>query len=152
MLLSGIDLVSPAPARPGDSRPGSFSELRIVTAAGTEISYSVEVADTTRLRTRGLMFREALPPEQGMLLLYDSARELKIWMKNTRIPLDILFIDDSGRIIRISPDAVPYSEETIPSRGKARAVLEINAGQARMRGIGEGDRVLYAPLWPAAGE
>ncbi|MGH7461717.1 MAG: DUF192 domain-containing protein [Longimicrobiales bacterium] len=135
--------------RAGDSAPAPTAELAIVTASGQTWDYSVEVADTASLRRRGLMFREVLPTERGMLLLYESPREANIWMKNTQINLDILFIDRNGVITRVAANAVPYSETIIRSGGEVRAVLEINGGQAASRGMREGDRVIYAPLWPA---
>ena len=94
------------------------------------------------------MFREKLEKGHGMLFLYEPAREVGIWMKNTLLPLDIIFINAAGRIANIERDAVPLSETNLRSRGPARAVLEINGGLTGSLGISVGDRVAYAPLWP----
>jgi uncharacterized membrane protein (UPF0127 family) len=121
--------------------------LAVLGAAGERIEFQVEVADDDRLRSRGLMFRKELPPERGMLLLFERPGRAAIWMKNTPIPLDILFIDESGTIVHIHEHAVPYSLATIASPERVRAVLEINGGQAAQLGIRIGDRIEYAPLW-----
>lgn len=112
-------------------------------AAGGPVDYRVEVAETRAQKSRGLMHREYLAPDRGMLFLYEPARETAMWMKNTYIPLDILFIDAAGTILRIEERTEPMSLQTIPSGGKVRAVLELNAGQTELRGIKAGDRVEY---------
>jgi len=126
------------------------SELTVVTRGGDRFPFQVEIADSVAEKTRGLMFREKLEKGHGMLFLYQPAREVSIWMKNTLLPLDIIFIDVGGRIIRIEPDAVPLSETRLRSGAEVRAVLEINGGLAGSRGIAAGDRVEYSPLWPEA--
>lgn len=112
-------------------------------AQGQELRYQVEVADTGQLRGIGLMYRASLPENHGMLLLNERPQQARIWMKNTFVPLDIIYIDDSGRIVNIFENAVPESTTIMPSDGAVKAVLEVNAGQVRARGIAVGDRVDY---------
>lgn len=107
------------------------------------LSYRVEVADTRRLKSMGLMFRSSLPAGQGMLLLNEKPQSLNVWMKNTFIPLDIIYIDTHGYIVKIVENAQPESTAVMPSEGKVKAVLELNAGQVQERGIAVGDRVSY---------
>ncbi|MBF8269175.1 MAG: DUF192 protein [Gammaproteobacteria bacterium] len=121
----------------------ALEPLTIRTAAGKEISYQVEIADTNDSRRRGLMYRMEMPTNQGMLLDFGSAQKVAIWMKNTYLALDIIYIDAAGIITRIVPDAVPHSTALMPSDNKVRAVLEVNAGQADYHGISIGDRVLH---------
>ena len=105
--------------------------------------YRVEVADNPRLKSIGLMYRSSLPANQGMLLLNEKPQRLNIWMKNTFIPLDIIYIDADGYIVRIVENAQPESTRVMPSGGSVKAVLELNAGQVQKRDIAVGDRVTY---------
>ena len=107
------------------------------------LSYRVEVADTRRLKSIGLMYRSSLPAGQGMLLLNEKPQRLNVWMKNTFIPLDIIYIGTDGRIVKIVENAQPESTAVMPSEGKVKAVLELNAGQVRQKEIAVGDRVNY---------
>lgn len=132
----------------GAGAEGVREELTLVTAAGARVVFHVEIADSTAERRRGLMHRETLDADAGMLFLYRPAQAVAIWMKNTPLPLDILFIGADGRVTHVVPDAVPLSQRPMPSRGPVRAVLEINGGRARELGLGIGDRVVYTPLWP----
>ena len=116
----------------------------IVETAKTERVFQVEVVREERERNRGLMFRQSLPDNGGMLFDYNPPQEVAFWMKNTYIPLDIIFIDATGRIIRIAENTTPLSLEQIPSGGVARAVLEIKGGQSAKLGIKAGDRVRHA--------
>ena len=117
--------------------------LSIVTAAGTKLKFEVEIASSFEEKTRGLMYRDALAANTGMLFVY--ARELRqaMWMKNTRIPLDMLFIRRDGRISHIHERAVPQSLDTISSHGRVLAVLELRGGTAARLGIAKGDQVHY---------
>ena len=99
---------------------------------------SAEVAATPEARERGLMNRAALPAGRGMLFIYPAPRLVAFWMKNTLIPLDMIFVDDSGVIVRVHENAVPGDETPIPSGAPVRYVLEIGGGQARALGIGPG--------------
>jgi uncharacterized membrane protein (UPF0127 family) len=121
----------------------------IVETAKAERVFHVEVVREARERNRGLMFRQNLPDQGGMLFDYNPPQEVAFWMKNTYISLDIIFIDANGRIIRIAESTTPLSLEQIPSGGIARAVLEIKGGMSTKLGIKAGDRVRHA-LFDAA--
>jgi uncharacterized membrane protein (UPF0127 family) len=105
--------------------------------------YRVEVADNARSKSIGLMYRSTLPANQGMLLLNEKPQRLNIWMKNTFIPLDIIYIDAKGYIVKIVENAQPESTNVMPSDGKVKAVLELNAGQVQKQDVAVGDRVTY---------
>lgn len=100
----------------------------------------VEVADTEDARRQGLMFRERLGENAGMIFLYPQAEVTAMWMRNTRMPLSVAFIDGRGRILNIE-DMVPFSEDAHSSRGAAAYALEVNRGWFGKRGIRAGDRV-----------
>lgn len=109
------------------------------------LRFTVELAKTPEEQSRGLMHRTELDPNHGMLFLYDTPAELNFWMKNTLIPLDILFIDEAMRIHHIHSNAEPLSEARISSQGVVSSVLEINGGIAKERGIKVGDKVEIVP-------
>ncbi len=117
--------------------------LQIESTVSGAVSFRIEIADTVEARRHGLMYRESLAEDSGMLFDYKIPRRVSFWMKNTRIPLDILFIDATGRIIGIHRSAVPGSTALIHSPGKVRAVLEINAGLSERYAILPGDRVRH---------
>ncbi len=123
-------------------RAADAGKVRIVTASGT-IEFVVEVAATQISRARGLMFRRSLDSSAGMLFDYGRDKLVQFWMKDTYIPLDMLFIKADGRIANIAHRAVPHSRTIIPSQGLVRAVLELNGGTAERLGIRAGDRVLH---------
>ena len=116
--------------------------LTIRSADGTN-RFTVEVAATLEQQEKGLMFRTSLAPDHGMIFPYDPPHEVGFWMKNTLIPLDIIFIRENGTIARISP-AQAMSLDLVPSGEPIALVLEIAAGRAAQLGIKEGDRV----EWP----
>jgi uncharacterized protein len=118
------------------------SSLEIV-AGGREIKFDIELAVTEPQREHGLMFREKLGPYEGMLFDFFREQPVSFWMKNTLIPLDMLFIAGDGTIKHIHANAVPLSTDTIPSEFPVRAVLEINGGSARLLGIKPGDKVRH---------
>ncbi|SIT84207.1 hypothetical protein SAMN05421849_2066 [Pontibaca methylaminivorans] len=121
-----------------------------------EVRLAVELADTPQSRNRGLMHRETLPARAGMLFLYDEPQPVSFWMKDTLIPLDILFADRSGRITRVHHKAIPGDLTPIPGGDAVFAVLEINGGLARAWGIGPGSEMRHPafaggpPAWPCA--
>lgn len=119
------------------------SELTIETAAGARHRFDVEMADTDERRANGLMFRTSMAPDAGMLFDFRSDQPVSMWMRNTFIPLDMLFIARDGRVVNIAERTVPRSEATIPSDGPVRAVLELNGGTAARLGLRPGDRVLH---------
>jgi uncharacterized protein len=105
--------------------------------------FSVELADTPQLRARGLMYRESMARDHGMLFDFERDQEVAMWMQNTYIPLDMIFILSDGTVHRIARDTTPFSTETIASQGAVRAVLEVNAGVAREIGLQPGDIVRH---------
>jgi uncharacterized membrane protein (UPF0127 family) len=109
-------------------------------------SYSVEIATTDGERARGLMFRRTLPEASGMLFLYDEPQRVDMWMRNTYIPLDMVFITADGRVDRIETNTEPFSTDIIMSDGEVVGVLELNAGQAVKIGLQPGDRVIHPGL------
>ena len=111
-------------------------------------SLSVEVADDTAERARGLMFRTELGPASGMLFVYDSPRQPNFWMKNTLIPLDMIFADASGTVTRVHSNAVPGDLTPIDGGPGVMFVLEINGGLADRLGLAPG-AVLRHPAIPA---
>ncbi len=116
------------------------SQLKITTRSGTHL-FKVEIASTRAQQERGLMFRKRLAAGHGMLFYFRKVRPISIWMKNTYVSLDIIFISENNQIVRIESDTVPRSLRLIPSREPARAVLEVPAGTAMKLGIGRGDEV-----------
>jgi uncharacterized membrane protein (UPF0127 family) len=108
--------------------------------------YNVEVAETNEERAVGLMYRRSLPEDAGMLFIYDRAQPISMWMKNTLIPLDMIFIAADGTVHRIEAHTEPFSTALINSEGDVRAVLEVNAGQASKIGLKPGDKVAYPGL------
>ncbi len=126
----------------GPSRAADREPLDIVSKNGVH-KFSVEMALTVAERAQGLMYRTELPEGQGMLFDFRQEQELSFWMKNTYIPLDIIFIRADGRILRIAENTTPRSEALVSSRGPARAVLEVIGGTARKLGIAPGDQVAH---------
>jgi uncharacterized membrane protein (UPF0127 family) len=106
-----------------------------------DYTFAVEVVSTEAERERGLMFRRELPEYTGMLFDFHREQPVSFWMKNTYLPLDMLFIRGDGRILSIAQNTKPLSEDLIPSGGPIRAVLEVIGGTAQKLGIAPGDRV-----------
>lgn len=128
-------------ALPGPAEAAPREPLTIATAAGGRFAFRVEVADTPQTRSRGLMFRERMAPEEGMLFLFDRLEVASFWMKNTPLSLDLFFIGPKGRILDMHQRAVPRSTRSITSKMPVAAVLEVLAGTAARLGIRIGDRV-----------
>ena len=112
-----------------------------VTHGSQRHAFRVEVAQGSFEQAKGLMFRTRMGADEGMIFPMQPPRLASFWMKNTVIPLDIIFIGPDRRILNIAANAVPYSETPIPSAGKAAAVLELNGGRAAALGLAAGDRV-----------
>ncbi|MBU1315331.1 MAG: DUF192 domain-containing protein [Alphaproteobacteria bacterium] len=117
-------------------------ELVIETQDGKRHAFDVELALTPEQRSQGLMHRESMPPDHGMLFDFDDTRPVSMWMQNTPLPLDMLFIQKDGTISHIHEMAVPFSQAIIDSRGPVSYVLELNGGRADALGITSGDRVI----------
>lgn len=120
------------------------SDVVVVRGGGGQVCFEVEVADDVWSRARGLMHRDSLPEGSGMIFLYDEARPVAFWMKNVALPLDLLFIDDTGRIVRIAENARPGDLTPIRSGADVSSVLEIAGGASRRAQINRGDTVSLA--------
>jgi len=129
----------------GASAPVRFetSNLVIVTAQGRS-DFTVELAVSEDQRVQGLQGRRRLAADAGMLFDFQGTGPVAMWMKDTYVPLDMLFIDSGGRIVNIAEHTVPLSLTAVRSAGPVRAVLELNAGTAARLGIKPGDRVLHS--------
>ncbi|MFK4507701.1 DUF192 domain-containing protein [Bradyrhizobium daqingense] len=139
--LVAILVVAGATAATGSVvHAASFQPLEIVTKNGVQV-FSVEMATTEEEKQTGLMYRKELPDGKGMLFDFNPEQEISMWMKNTYVSLDMIFIRADGRILRIAENTEPMSTKIISSRGPARAVLEVVAGTAQKYGIRPGDRV-----------
>lgn len=143
LLLALVLLVVPA-CRAEETV--KLEPLQIVSANGTRHSFRTEIADTVEKRTIGMMFRKKMDKDFAMLFVFDGdgEQEHSFWMKNTMIPLDIVFIGKDGTIRHIHPEAKPYDETGIPSEGLAFSVLEIKGGRAAKLGLKPGDVVHHA--------
>jgi len=142
LLLLGMAGTIPAPAVAQEVRV----PLAIETADGARHVFQVELADEPEERQSGLMFRQEMARDHGMLFDFGRARKITMWMRNTPLPLDMIFADSDGRIVHIHENAVPYSEATISSRRRAKYTLEVNAGVARDLGLTPGDRLMVDAL------
>ncbi|WP_131194341.1 DUF192 domain-containing protein [Lichenihabitans psoromatis] len=118
----------------------TLEPLSIVTASGSH-PFEVEVMRTDPERERGLMERRYLPPNRGMLFDFKTPQPVMMWMKNTYIPLDMVFIDKQGRVVSTTENAEPMSERIISSKGVTLGVLEVNAGVIAKIGVKIGDKV-----------
>lgn len=154
--LIGLGIVLAAcSSRPNGGAPAAMaSELAVHPESGLEVvplmvrhgertlKFSVEVAKTSAEQAKGLMFRAKMAPNEGMIFPFSPPRAgVAFWMKNTVIPLDIIFIDRDGKILNVAANAEPYSLAPIPAAGITAGVLEINGGRAAELGIVPGDKV-----------
>jgi uncharacterized protein len=126
----------------GPAGAQQLQQLEIVSKNGTHV-FGVEMALTPEEQARGLMFRRELPEKQGMLFDFKREQPTSFWMKNTYVPLDMIFIRADGRILNIAENTVPLSEALVSSRGPVQAVLEVIAGTTKKLGIAAGDRVVH---------
>jgi uncharacterized protein len=136
--------------RAGDaqSQANAGAVVTVVSANGKH-RFNVELAETPVQQEQGLMFRRELAPDAGMLFDFKHPTMATMWMRNTLIPLDMLFVDAQGRIVNIHERAVPQSDDTIAAAAPVRAVIELNGGTAARLGIKPGDRVLF-PIFGSA--
>jgi uncharacterized membrane protein (UPF0127 family) len=140
VLLWELTLVARAAedCRPAPERPRE--NLQIITASGLH-SFKVEVARTPEQRAKGLMCRRTMGRDQGMLFTFDGETPIYMWMKNTYLPLDMVFVSPSGAVMAIAENTTPFSRELISSGAPAYAVIELNAGVAGELGIAQGSKV-----------
>jgi uncharacterized membrane protein (UPF0127 family) len=123
----------------------NLESLEIVSKSGVQV-FSVEVMRTPEERAKGLMYRRELPEGRGMLFDFSPEQPVSMWMKNTYISLDMIFISADGRIVRIAENTTPESEAIIPAGRPVRGVLEVIGGTSKKYGIAPGDRVAH-PLF-----
>ncbi|WP_424979819.1 DUF192 domain-containing protein [Leisingera sp. S232] len=139
-----------APVSAGDCRPDKV-DLR---GSWGQTVFSVEIADDEQERAQGLMFRESMPSRAGMLFVYDQPQPAAFWMKNTLIPLDIIFLDERGLVTSVHENAKPGDLTPIPGGDQVFAVLEINGGLSRRYGISAGTQMRHkvfsaqGAVWP----
>lgn len=118
--------------------------LRVLAPTGeVRATLRVEIADNDLARTQGLMGRTQMAEDQGMLFIFPNEEFRSFWMANTPLPLDIMFVNAAREIVTIQRDAVPFSEESVPSTAPATYVVEVNAGFADRHGLAEGDRIQW---------
>ncbi|MCS3759500.1 DUF192 domain-containing protein [Bradyrhizobium sp. 62B] len=138
--LAAILVITGCAVASAPAGAASFQPLEIVTKNGVQV-FSVEMATTEEEKQTGLMYRKELADGKGMLFDFNPEQEISMWMKNTYVSLDMIFIGANGRILRIAENTEPLSTRIISSKGPARAVLEVVAGTAQKYGIRPGDRV-----------
>ena len=119
--------------------------VAVVKADGSKVRFAAELADTPEELATGLMNRDSLDADKGMLFDFGSERPVKMWMKNTLIPLDMLFIDKKGKIVYIAENTEPLSLDFIEAEVPVRYVLEIGGGESKANGIAAGDKLKLAP-------
>lgn len=115
----------------------------VIDSGGRELKFEIDLATNDAERSHGLMFRKSLGPYEGMLFDFYQEQPVSFWMKNTLIPLDMIFIAADGTIRHIHSNAVPLSTDAIPSKFPVRGVLEINGGSAKLLGLKPGDKVKH---------
>jgi len=136
LLIALVLAIARTPARAADDT------LEIVSKTGVH-AFTVELAVTEDQREHGLMFRRELPEGRGMLFKFEPDQVVSMWMHNTYIPLDMIFIRGDGRIVRIAENTTPQSDRIISSGSPARGVLEVIGGTARKLGLAPGDHVAH---------
>jgi uncharacterized membrane protein (UPF0127 family) len=134
-------------AVPGLGQAQTLETVTVVTASGRHV-FQAEVMRTPDERARGLMFRRFLPADRGMLFDFQRVEPVAMWMQNTYIPLDMVFIRADGTVARIAERTEPLSTRTIPSGEPVLGVLEVNAGVAERIGLKAGDRVEHPMFRP----
>jgi len=137
LLLLGLLVLAPLAAHAPAAEQGT---LEIATKSGVRV-FSIELAVSDAEREKGLMFRKEVPEGYGMLFDFKKDQQVTMWMKNTYVSLDMIFIRNDGRIAHIAENTEPESEKIIPSGAPVRAVLEVVGGTAKKLGIAPGDKV-----------
>ena len=137
LLVSILLLACPSPS-------SSSPQVIIHPQGGAPVYVTVEVADTQEKRQLGLMYRDELPAFSGMLFIFPQESPLSFWMKNTPLPLDIIYINADFGIVHIAENTTPYSTAQIPSKHPARYVLEVNGGFCQQHGIVAKDRIEFS--------
>ena len=133
---------SPTSPEAKRAKPGPVQPLDVATARGV-VRLQVELADTEAERAQGLMCRRSMAPDRGMLFDFKTSKSVYFWMKNTLIPLDMVFVAEDGRIVAIAPNTTPLSEAPVGPGAPVLAVLELAAGRAAALGIRPGDKIKH---------
>jgi uncharacterized membrane protein (UPF0127 family) len=137
----------------GIATAGCTDSIVEIKSAHAHIRLNVEVADSAEERAIGLMHRQSMPHNSGMWFIYETPRTVAFWMRNTLIPLDIIFVDQHGEVQKIHMNALPLDETPIPGGDNIQFVLEVNAGLSERYGLGAGDFIRHPsikqdPVWP----
>ncbi|MCV2889924.1 DUF192 domain-containing protein [Ruegeria aquimaris] len=154
MLRAALFFLAIILSAPAFALEACRDDVVFVQGEETELRFSIEVAATQQDRSRGLMFREHLPRSAGMLFVFERPQRVAFWMKNTLIPLDMIFVDQFGEVTRVHSNAIPHDETAIPGGDDVFAVLEINGGLAASYGISAGARLRHpvflqgSAVWP----
>jgi len=133
---------------PAGFAAGLPRDTLLVETGSSQYRFEVEVADDATERAEGLMYRQSLADNAGMLFLYPKPQPVEFWMKNTPLSLDIVFVRPNGMIARIAANTTPMSEDMIPSGEPVLAVLEVRAGIMHQLGIAVGDRLRNPKYFP----
>ena len=135
-----------------EGQPQVLPKSELVLESGDkDFTFQVELAKEPEERRVGLMHRKEMAPDHGMLFDFGKNAPVAMWMRNTYIPLDMLFISEDGEIVNIAHDTVPHSEAVLSSAGPVRFVLEVPAGTSRLLGIEPGDRIVHEAVGIANG-
>jgi uncharacterized protein len=146
-LIFGGQVVMTGGAAAAQPAPHFASEpLSIASQGGKSYAFTVEVAANDAQREYGLMFRTEMAADHGMLFEFDTVQRVQMWMENTVLPLDMLFLDASGKVTHIVENAVPYSQTIVDSGGLVKYVIELNGGIAKKLGLAVGDRFFAATI------
>ena len=155
-VLLAVPAIAPVAFTPAHAQVGQPMLLPVdpaplvaETSAG-EARFSIEIADNDSNRSAGLMFRRVMPDDRGMLFVFEQTRRVAFWMKNTPMPLDLVFIGEDGEVKAVMP-GIPFSEAPIAPPEPVRFVLELKAGTAQKAGIAEGDRLRHPRIDTIAG-
>lgn len=142
IIVAGVFLLLACPADADGVKGFTQTAIQIETGAGRSMEFTVFLALSGKQHARGLMFVDELGERQGMLFVYQRSQNISMWMKNTMLPLDMLFIRQDGTIARIEKETKPYALDSIVSGEPVLAILELNGGVADKYGIQPGDRVI----------
>ena len=137
--MANAPIIAPAPTQ----NEAAAETLKIKKQNGEDVPLNIELALTPMEQAKGLMFRTEMADDAGMLFVFKEEAPRSFWMKNTLIPLDIIFIKRNGEILNIRENAIPQDLTPVTSEGNAYAVLEINAGMSKTLGLGAGDKVIH---------
>ena len=149
LLIGAVATLDLIPSISSAVEFGKREPLTIVTSKGNS-EFKVEIADNDAQREHGLMFRRIMPADEGMLFDFKVSQPVYFWMKNTYLPLDMIFIEADGTVAHIAENTTPFSEKEVASGKEVRFVLEVNAGVSQRIGLKDGDKVQNRLMQPNA--